>query len=343
MQIYLQSFRAKLRVRNGLFEVRYANEKMKVHREQFSAKKVEAIWLQDKTSVSIAAIQLAIQEGIDVLFLNKFGHPTGRLLSTKPTGTTRIQKAQLGLSQQPFISLQFAHQWIVKKMINQRVFLRELKAYRSPEKQHFLENQAQKIQRLIEKAKQLTNFESLKWSGSIRGLEGTSGRIYFESLSTLLPKEWRFTGRSRRPAKDEFNAFLNYSYGILYSVIERALLRVGLNPAIGFLHRDGYHQMSLVFDFIEPYRILSERAIFKLFSQKKVSKKDVSTVEKGLSLDKEGRKEVIAAFNQSIGKKRLFNAKRYRIRDIIEKEARQFAKSVEERFFAESTLLTIEG
>jgi CRISPR-associated protein Cas1 len=47
----------------------------------------------------------------------------------------------------------------------------------------------------------------------LRGLEGTAGRPYFEPISFVMPKDYAFSGRSMRPAKDAFNAFLNYAYG----------------------------------------------------------------------------------------------------------------------------------
>lgn len=88
----------------------------------------------------------------------------------------------------------------------------------------------------------------------IMGLEGTAGRAYFQCLTKLMPEKYRFNGRSRRPAKDPFNAVLNYCYGILYSRVEKACILSGLDPYVGFLHTDNYNKKSLVFDLIEPFR-----------------------------------------------------------------------------------------
>jgi len=67
----------------------------------------------------------------------------------------------------------------------------------------------------------------------IRGLEGTSGRLFYETVSYVLPKQYQFSGRSSRPAKDAFNAFLNYVFGILYGKIEKTLNIAGLAPYWG--------------------------------------------------------------------------------------------------------------
>jgi hypothetical protein len=47
---------------------------------------------------------------------------------------------------------------------------------------------------------------------------------------------------------------LNYGYGVLYSLVEKACIYAGLDPFVGFLHTDNYVKKSLVFDLLEPYR-----------------------------------------------------------------------------------------
>ena len=79
-------------------------------------------------------------------------------------------------------------------------------------------------------------------------------------------------GRSRNPAKDEFNCLLNYAYGVLYGLVERACLLAGLDPYIGFVHTDHYNKPSLVFDLIENYRIWADETVVQLFSRHKIKK-----------------------------------------------------------------------
>jgi CRISPR-associated protein Cas1 len=81
--------------------------------------------------------------------------------------------------------------------------------------------------------------------GSIMGIEGSGGRIYFEALSSLMPDRFKFDGRSRNPAKDEFNALLNYSYGVLYSKVEKACIIAGLDPICCYLLSSGIKGMLI--------------------------------------------------------------------------------------------------
>jgi CRISPR-associated protein Cas1 len=153
----------------------------------------------------------------------------------------------------------------------------------------------------------------------LRGLEGTAGRIYFEALSFVQPEQFPFQGRSRQPAKDEFNCILNYCYGVLYGLVERACMLSGLEPYLGFFHADNYNKKSLVFDLIEPYRIWAEETTVYLFSQRQVRKEMFDKIQNGITLNKEGKQVVIAAFNE-----RLDTAIRYKGRNITRRNIIQF-------------------
>jgi len=168
--------------------------------------------------------------------------------------------------------------------------------------------------------------------GTVMGLEGTAGRVYFGCLSKLVPKPYRFDGRSRHPARDEFNAMLNYSYGVLYALVERACICAGLDPFVGFLHTDNYNKKSLVYDLIEPFRILGDRTTLLLFTGRRVQKEFFESVPGGIALAQPGRAVLIEQLNE-----RLDKAVRYPVqgepgktrnvkqRDIIQHEAHALA------------------
>ena len=53
----------------------------------------------------------------------------------------------------------------------------------------------------------------------IMGYEGRLAKSYFYYLNLLVPDDFHFNGRSRRPAEDCFNSALNFGYSILYSCL----------------------------------------------------------------------------------------------------------------------------
>lgn len=73
-------------------------------------------------------------------------------------------------------------------------------------------------------------------------MEFKSSKIYFDTLNMFIPERYRFSCRSQHPAMDVVNAFLNYGYGILYGKIEGILIKVGIDPYIGVMHRDEYNR-----------------------------------------------------------------------------------------------------
>ena len=143
---------------------------------------------------------------------------------------------------------------------------------------------------------------------------------------------WRFEGRSRQPARDPFNAMLNYAYGVLYGLVERACVLAGLDPCLGFLHTDDYGKASLVFDLIEPFRALGDRAVVLLFTGRRVEKGWFEEVPGGVALSKDGRAALLSSFNERLDKAvrypvrgRPGKSRNIKRRDVIQHEAHALA------------------
>jgi CRISPR-associated protein Cas1 len=130
-------------------------------------------------------------------------------------------------------------------------------------------------------------------------------------------------------------ALLNYSYGVLYSLVEKACIVAGLDPFVGFLHTDNYGKKSLVFDLIEPFRSLGDRAALLLFTGRRVLKEHFEPVPGGVALSQAGRAFFIGSLNE-----RLDKAVRYPVqgnpgkkrnikqRDVIQHEAHALANAL---------------
>ena len=132
------------------------------------------------------------------------------------------------------------------------------------------------------------------------GWKEVRGRAYFACLGQLVPEPYRFQGRSRQPARDGFNAMLNYAYGVLYSIVDRGCICAGVDSFLGFLHTDNYNKPSLVFDMIEPFRILAERATVLLFTGRRVKAEFFEEVPGGVALSKEGRGAFLPYYNERL-------------------------------------------
>ncbi len=92
----------------------------------------------------------------------------------------------------------------------------------------------------------------------LRGLEGEAAAAYFAVFDRLIRVDdagLRFKGRSRRPPLDPVNALLSFLYTLLVPLLVHdcrgALETFGLDPSVGFLHRDRPGRPSLALDLME--------------------------------------------------------------------------------------------
>jgi CRISPR-associated protein Cas1 len=293
MQIFLNTYGTYLHIKDDMFEIRVPVKDSPPKVTLLAAHKVSSFVMATSAALSTDAVRLALKNNIDIIFTHANGHPMGRIWHSKLGSTTRIRKRQLEASLGKE-AVNYTIKWISDKMTNQLEFIKDLKKHR-PQMSDYLNDKITRIENLIVSVGNLKGEQVADFAETIRGLEGTAGRLFFETINHVMPEQYKFSGRSMRPAKDIFNAFLNYGYGILYTRVEKCLMIAGLDPYVGFLHRDDYNQKSMVFDFIEPYRTFVEIPIFRLFTAKKVNKSHVDEITNGVSLNKEGKELLVNA------------------------------------------------
>ncbi len=127
------------------------------------------------------------------------------------------------------------------------------------------------------------------------------------------------------PAKDPFNASLNYCYGILYSLVEKACILSGLDPYVGFLHTDNYNKKSLVFDLIEPFRIYGDETVLYLFTGKKIKDDFFDFGDQAVSLNQKGEPVVVEAMNRHLDESIRYRRRNVKRRYIVQHEAHRMA------------------
>jgi len=320
MELYLNTYGTYLHKRGSMFEVKIGEEKKSI-----SAARVSSIVISNAAQITTDAIQLALEYNIDILFLDQYGDPYGRIWFPRMGSSTFIRRRLLEIYAND-TGLDYVKQWVGQKLVNQAEFLEELLEKR-PGVKDSLSDEIAKIGLLHNQLQKVRG--SLKDNmGRIMGLEGNSAKVYFTILSLLLPEKYRYLGRSSRPAKDVFNACLNYGYGILYGKVERALVIAGLDPYIGLLHTDNYNKKSLVYDFIEPYRILIEKPLFYLFSRRKINESHYDEIKQGVTLNDEGKKILVPQLMEYFDKIERHGNKNMKIISRIQADAHKFANNL---------------
>jgi len=291
MELILNAFGTSVNRDNDGFVI--SNKDKKQH---IPTSGISSIQIGRGAQITSDAVMLAIEREIEVLFMNKSGEPMGRIWSPKYGSISTIRKGQLNFSFSKE-AIEWIKNIIRQKIENQQALLLMMKTDNNAE-----EKKVQKaIDRLEDYRTKITTLDGEIVSDiapNLRGWEGLSSKIYFETLNMFIPETLRFNERSQHPAKDVVNALLNYGYGLLYGKVEGALIKAGVDPYIGIMHRDDYNRPVLVYDVIEIYRIWIDYVVFSLVSQNIISEDYYSIKEDGSYwLEPLGRRVIIQSVN----------------------------------------------
>jgi CRISP-associated protein Cas1 len=294
----------------------------KENRLDLSPMKVESIIISNKAMISTQAISLALENNIDLVFLDKYGFPIGRVWFSKMGSTALIRRKQIEAADNSQ-GLNLVMDLIRQKLKNQIEFLKKLK-YARPEKKELFQAPVHTIRNSLEGLDHdLINLEESR--SLIMGLEGAAGRAYFSCISKIMPEKYGFKGRSKRPALNPFNAVLNYCYGVLYSRVEKACIIAGLDPFVGFMHTDNYNKKSMVFDLIEPFRIFADQVAVYFFTGKKGKDEYFEQKPFSCTLNTKGKPVVIDALNKHLEEKVRYKRRNVKRKYLISHEAHRLA------------------
>ncbi|MFH1305495.1 MAG: type I-C CRISPR-associated endonuclease Cas1c, partial [Candidatus Omnitrophota bacterium] len=137
----------------------------------------------------------------------------------------------------------------------------------------------------------------------LRGMEGDSAHAYFsvfDDMITSQKEDFFFKERSRRPPLDNINCLLSFLYTLLMHDVRSAFETVGLDPAVGYLHRDRPGRPGLALDIMEEFRpFIADRLALSLVNLAQVNKKGFKKSASGaVTMDDATRKEVLIAYQK---------------------------------------------
>jgi len=262
------------------------------------------------------------QRGVQVNFMQGTGRPYAKLSSPMLSATIQARREQLRAMDDER-GIMFSKLVVVGKLKNQRKLLLYFGKYLKkghPERYKNLEPKITSLSGYEKKASAVKGDTIDKVRNELMGLEGISGRVYWEGVQEIVSGRVEFLGRVHRGATDKVNAMLNYGYGILYSQVWGAVISAGLEPFAGFLHVDRPGKPSLVLDLVEEFR------------QPVVDRTVISYINLGENINMEGglldaktRKEVSQKIIERLESQESYRGKKYQIRSIIQIQARNLA------------------
>lgn len=230
-------------------------------RQIIPAETLEGITLLGAAQMTTKCMEQCMERGIPVSFFSKGGKYFGRLVST---GHVRagLQRKQCALYDTGFV-VDFSKRIIDAKIRNQEVVM---KRYAKSQTVNVENN----IRTMHICRNKLCDTNTIQ---EISGYEGYAAKTYFEGLSMCIDKAFQFSGRSKRPPKDEFNSMISLGYSILLNEIYSEIEIRGLNPYFGFMHRDAEKHPTLASDLIEEWRaVMIDATVMSMINGHEIDK-----------------------------------------------------------------------
>lgn len=211
-------------------------------------------------------------------------------------GNVLLRREQYRRADDDLCTSKIAAAVITGKIANSRVVLR--RAMRDHPDLPGI-NEIEKASRILKK--EIGKLDIKLSVNELRGIEGNASRVYFDVFDNLITSQkdkFYFHGRNRRPPLDNVNALLSFIYTILMHDVRSALEAVGLDPAVGFLHRDRPGRYSLALDMMEEFRpFFADRLALSLINLRKINDKGFKKIESGAVLmNDKTRKELLVSY-----------------------------------------------
>lgn len=241
---------------------------------------LEAVVTTGSAGISPALLGKCAEKGIYVSFLSRSGKYLASTVGSY-CGNVVLRKKQYRISENEDLCTDISKNIISAKLYNSRwVIERATRDYANSLDVEKLKKVSLQLKNSIDRAvNDCNNTEQL------RGIEGEAAARYFSVFDDLILQQkddFFFHERTRRPPLDNVNAMLSLSYTLLNSMVTSALYCVGLDPYVGFMHKDRPGRTSLSLDLTEELRaVFADRFVITLINKRIINKDDFLTKENG--------------------------------------------------------------
>jgi len=256
---------------------------------------LEAIVTFGYTGASPGLMGACAKNNISLSFMTASGKFLARVTG-EIKGSVTLRREQYRIADNENKSMQIARNFITGKIFNSKwVIERAIRDYPMRLNTEKLKIKSDFLSKSLQQIRNATEEEH------IRGIEGEAASVYFSVLDDLIlqqKEDFYYKTRSKRPPLDNVNAMLSFAYALLAGMCASALETVGLDPYVGFLHKDKPGRISLALDMMEELRaVMADRFVITMINKKIVSGDGFIQKENGaVILDDETRKKFLSAW-----------------------------------------------
>jgi CRISPR-associated protein Cas1 len=237
------------------------------------------------------------ENGVGISFLSEHGRFLARVQGPV-SGNVLLRREQYRKADDLDFAASLAKHYVTGKIANCRTVLqRALRDHADKISEYKLRQTVDYLGRSLESLNRVKNLDV------VRGIEGDAAHAYFDVFDHLIicqKEEFTFQERNRRPPLDNVNCLLSFIYTLLVHDMRSALEAVGLDPAVGFLHRDRPGRPSLALDMMEELRpFLADRLSLSLINMRRVQGKDFTKSDSGsVMMNDEARRTLLVAYQE---------------------------------------------
>ncbi len=263
-----------------------------------------------RIGVSPALMGLCGERGVAISLCTEHGRLIARVNGFTP-GNVRLRREQYRRADDPAATASIAAACVGAKVANGRsVLLRNLRDYPEAPGREAVRSAAARMALVGDDLGRAAYRSAEAGVGRgeadvdrVRGLEGEASAAYFgafDHLVTAQKEGFAFAGRSRRPPTDPINALLSFLYSMLSHDARSACEAAGLDPQVGFLHRDRPGRAGLALDLMEELRpVLADRLALSLINRKQVAPGGFERgASGGVNMNEATRRAVLAAYQK---------------------------------------------
>ena len=314
--ISLPDFKEKqllyIRAERGVFnKIRFQNDNIVFLKDdaiinRASCHKVFAVFVLGDITITSGLMKDGIKHGVSFFFL-KDNFESYANFGAVAEGHYLLRMRQYGLSEKQ--ELNMAKTTVKNKIANQCALLKERKLARGMFK---------------DKEDMFATVEKAKSHDSLRGIEGSASRRFFEEYFGSI----NWVRRAPRAKQDIPNYLMDVGYSMLFNCMDSLLRLYGFDTYKGFYHKLFFQRKSLAGDVMEPFRCVIDKQILKAFNLGQIDEKDFKVVNGKYTIEFEKSRKYAELFMEAImeRKEELYNFTHGLYRHVMNDEKHEFPK-----------------
>ncbi len=268
---------------NGRLRVAMADGQ--VHEQPWTS--LAAVLVFGRQKITTPTLTAALEADIPIHFASRGGRYQGLLAGNQPAAPGHgLWLRQQQLFAEEALGLPLAREIVAARIHNQTQVLRQ-RARGLPA----LDEPLAALKALDGRARDAKTYTELN------GVEGSAASQFFRGVTLILPEDFAFKTRQRRPPPDPFNALLSLGYTLVYQRVDTVLRVAGLLPWQGFYHQGRGRHAALASDLMECFRHVVERQALSMCNRGELKPADFLVEHGSCQLDRRAFRTYLGALS----------------------------------------------